>query len=688
MTTQKKLVSALLVTALSAGTINVAHAQDAEKPADTNVSASAEAADGKMKIAEIPVLEYTPKETQSPIKVNGTKDWDKALSLSPTENGDVTLNLNLGGQVPEGTKISLMDGSKELTSATVDSSGKVTLVAKDIPKQVKSLSLVASGDGVKGLQSVKCVADKGIDQKASEDATLEAIKKFETEYEEAWRNGYADGAKSKDVAHESAIKESSDSTEMTTRTVTTVVTEDPTVKDTEDKINETEKTTKDSIKEHVDPGTDNGIKEWFLKVIGPLAGGGIGLAVLGNVLGPVLGKISAQIPGLDLQGMDFNALLDKVNQFKIPAEWQNMLPDFKDPRWGQEGVDPCELLPKGDLQKGCKDAGKQATKILNDIKAQLKAQLDKVGGDNKELVAQIKAMIDGVKPEHVIGALLLPILITIAVKLIQKMPGKKPTTSTEKVPGKKETVKETVPGGKTTIPGAVKTLTTTVVEPVKTKTPNPDTPDKPTPGKPDLPTPPEFIEKELTKRDLPTKPEADGISFDIEVGSIVDCTAEVVPGGSTDKTTDKKTTEKTTDKNTVRENETTNDKRSKKLTTCEDVREYAASNNIPGGVAGIKKDHPMFNAALDTDGNGIMCDENGNPVNRPVQSPVVSTPGIGGSNPVITPGSGAAPAQPVAAQVPAAPVMAAVPNYGPKVDTGAEIDKGFVRSALEFLSLR
>lgn len=675
MTTQKKLVSALLVTALSAGTLNVAHAQDAEKPADTNVSASAEAADGKMKIAEIPVLEYTPKETQSPIKVNGTKDWDKALSLSPTENGDVTLNLNLGGQVPEGTKISLMDGSKELTSATVDSSGKVTLVAKDIPKQVKSLSLVASGDGVKGLQSVKCVADKGIDQKASEDATLEAIKKFETEYEEAWKNG-GKGVVEKNPADDN------NSGSKGGRVVTTTLPGEVVVTTLPGKDNT--KVESEPGSKWMEPGKEGNKVNW--KILGPtlgLAGGGI----LAGVLGPLIADFAAQlkIPGLEglfKDGFNVDAILKQFQQIDLPGDLEVKL---------QKAFDSPNIW---DGVMGLLDPNQR--KQIEKVKEQIEGNIKKLEDQLKKAVAnaekqfnvkvppQVMDFVNNFKLESLLPLLILPIVAGIiygVVKSIEKTTG--PGTEKEK-PGTKTTKTSHEPGATvtTTLPGKV--VTSTIPG---EKVPNPDD----NPGKPDLPTPPEFIEKELTKRDLPTKPEADGISFDIEVGSIVDCTAEVVPGDSTEKTPgeDKeKTTKKTKEKNTVRENETTNDKRSKKLNTCEDVREYAASNNIPGGVAGIKRDHPMFNAALDTDGNGIMCDENGNPVNRPVQSPVVSTPGIGGSKPVITPGSGAAPAQPVVAQAPAAPVMAAVPNYGPKVDTGAEIDKGFVRSALEFLSLR
>ena len=678
MTTQKKLVSALLVTALSAGTLNVAHAQDAEKPADTNVSASAEAADGKMKIAEIPVLEYTPKETQSPIKVNGTKDWDKALSLSPTENGDITLNLNLGGQVPEGTKISLMDGSKELTSSTVDSSGKVTLVAKDIPKQVKSLSLVASGDGVKGLQSVKCVADKGIDQKSSEDATLEAINKFETEYEKAWKDGNKDVVE-KDPADDNNPGSGS-KVVKTTLPGEVVVTTLPGKENTKVETKPGEK--------WMEPGKEGNKVNW--KILGPtlgLAGGGI----LAGVLGPFIADFAAKlnIPGLEglfKDGFNVDAIIKKFQQIDLPGELEGKLQKAFDSDNPWDGV--MGLLDP-DQRKQVEEFKSKIEENIKNLENQLKkAVVDAQSQFGVEVPPQVMEFVNNFKLESLLPLLILPIVAGIiygVVKSIEKTTG--PGTEKEK-PGNKTTKTSHEPGATvtTTLPGKV--VTSTIPG---EKVPNPGD----NPEKPGLPTPPEFIEKELPKRDLQIKPEADGISFDIEVGSIVDCTAEVVPGDSTEKTTEKttentteKTTENTTENTTVRENETINEKRSKKLNTCEDVREYASSKNIAGGVAGIKKDHSMFNASLDTDGNGIMCDESGNPVNRPAQAPVVSTPGISGSNPVITPGSGAAPAQPVAAQVPAAPVMAAVPNYGPKVDTGAEIDKGFVRSALEFLSLR
>lgn len=679
MNKQKKFISALLITAIASHGTIVANAQSAD-PVST--SATAAAADttsttpGTEKATttagtnsvEIPILKFTPKPTDSSIKVEGTKSWDSALVLNPTTNGDVTINLDLANKVPAGTKISLKDGDKELASGEVAAGGKVTLVAKDLPKDLNKLSLVATGDAVKQLQNLKCTADKGIDIDGSKEATLDAIKAFETEYETAAKGG---------TGGQKVLNENVGPDGKVTRVV---------------QLPDTTKTTtvtevvpgKDSTTTSVTPGTPGGTSfdaKQFFEKIGPLLGIG-GAVGLGSLLAPILGNMMGVNLGsanpLDELGKIVNDLAKNIG-----IDLSNVF-NHDNPIDGLMGEIGKRFPQLQDIKSKIDQALAGATEAFNNAKAQIQDMINKAG---------IKFDLSGIKPEHIAMLVAIPV-VGIVIKLIadavKKSEGTPGTTDTAVVPGADSTnVKTTT----TVVPGG----TTTIVE---DPTAQPDTPTK------DLPTPPEWIEKELSKRDLPTKPEANGISFDIETGSIIDCALTPDNAPSTDTpatnspapTGNVKPKEMCVDESALVGKDTTSiditgrgnygipgDGKIGGYATNDCLEAPAGNTAKPepkpkdqcvledqmnskgGGAYGIANDGKV-GGYLDENCSTPFTPKQANPAPL-VQAPAAAPLGIGG---------GAVPVQ-----------LVAQPDYGPKVDTGGNVVKdGFFTTVLKALGVK
>lgn len=742
MSFQSKMISTVLVSALTLGLVQTADAQEAEF---VDQPLTATAMKGDTKIADIPVLEYTPKETKSPIKVTGTQEWDKSLSLSP-ENGDVTVNLDLSGKVPAGTKVALMDGTTELATTTVDAAGKVTLTAKDLPKDVKKLSLIAKGEGVTGLQSVKCVADKGIDIPASEKATKDAVLKFEKEYvEAAQKNAKSAGGESGETqkqGEESKKVEGEAGEPYVTTTVVTKPGEKKTIKEDGEVKTSVKTEVQDQVKpvpgkEKVmevkpDPGRNVGKDgnldpgKFFGIFAGVLAGGAIVGAMM-PVIQDQINRIGAQLSGqFTNQNSKFN-FANVFNAFdlgKLQAQVKGEYDKRVKQKGGKDGsFDTPGLIGFGNRDNP-KDPAEQLRKTIADIQTNIEKSREKFDNMVKTKIAELKkqgvqfsaqleAFFNDVSPTDLVIAAVVILALTGIVLLIYFMLKDRPDDGKTTNPGGKTTVTgkpgkttervtttnkviTTLPGGEKVVEGdpVVETITTTITP--KKEKPEDTTPSTDgNPGNPGgLPTPPEFIEKTLPSRDLATENIDGGVGFSVEVGSVIDCTASV--DGSETPDPAPKPKEPSTDE-TITQRET---KKNRKAESCAVLEKDEAAGKIKGGISSIKPGDALWNAALDADGNGVMCDEGDDPAPRPKtpkanapepkspEAPVVQQQ----RKPVTIAPAGQAPAPVAPVQQQAAVPMQAAPaygvKYGPKVDTGAEVEGSFINTIVTFVTGR
>lgn len=731
MSFQSKMISTMLVSALTLGLVQTADAQEAEF---VDQPLTATAMKGDTKIADIPVLEYTPKETKSPIKVTGTQEWDKSLSLSP-ENGDVTVNLDLSGKVPAGTKVALMDGTTELATTTVDAAGKVTLTAKDLPKDVKKLSLIAKGEGVTGLQNVKCVADKGIDIPASKKATEEAVQKFEKEYvEAAQKNAKNAGGESGETAkpgEETKKVEGEAGEPYVTTTVITKPGEKKTIKEGDKVVTSTKKGTPDKVEEKTDVqdipwdkgsadktgSSDKGMP------VGAIVGGLAAIAAGGAIISTMWPMIEAQLKSLQARIMgginnknnnfQFNGTF---NGFDLGAFMREITKNFQESTRG--GKKPTidglfgNLPDRNDVVKRVRDSLKRVEDQFKRQEKQLQAQIAQGIQDLKkggfQISAQLENFFKNVKLTDliIVGLIIIALVAIILISVSVSNPDKdKPNPSTKKttvtgkttIPGKPgEKVITTLPGGEKVVEGdpVVETITTTITPSGKVLTP--ENPEGSTPGKTpgDLPTPPEFIEKTLPSRDLATENVDSGVGFSVEVGSVIDCTASVDGSETPDPTPKPK--EPSTDE-TITQRET---KKNRKAESCAVLEKDEAAGKIKGGISSIKPGDALWNAALDADGNGVMCDEGDDPAPRPktpkANAPEPKSPEAPAvqqqRKPVTIAPAGQAPAPVAPVQQQAAVPMQAAPaygvKYGPKVDTGAEVEGSFINTIVTFVTGR
>lgn len=425
-------------------------------------------------VLEFPEPQFKKNTSESSVVVTGTKDWDKDLELSPTGKAEVKANISLNGEVPEGTKVGIYDGDTLIEEAPVVD-GKVSVTTSKLPKDVHKFTIKSEQAD---LSSMKCSADKGIDIPASEDATLEAIKDYEKEYEAA-KKEYEKAAENMGKTPSGSMTVTTQVPDQTITTTTTVpgetITPPPTTGD--DKAN-------------------FGILTPILRLLpigGLLAGAG---ALAGN---PDISKIADQL------GNNVGDLLNNPQINQLIGQFQNAFQNG-----GNEGLQ--DLLD----QYGIKGVNidqiqQQAQQMINQIQGQLQALLQEFGSD---LIPGID--LSGIQLPNfdvnalmpLLGALLAIIALPALVGL-----GGSPSNPGEENTGDTIVGADRVVTSTSVIPGGVKT---SVIPAAGGEVPVPE-----------LPVPPKFIEETLGQRDVDLNTVNGGVEFEIEAGSVLDCSVDV-----------------------------------------------------------------------------------------------------------------------------------------------------------------